>query len=452
MKNKSFSIILFVFFSLLNLHSNDLLNIPHEFLKIVENSSNNEINENNIINHLFYLESKIVDMNTIQKAYNILGEILKKAKKEIKNNYSPEEKLNKIYDILKNDFNFNYNESSSELFSKCILSKNTKCDTGSFLFITIADEMNLPVSCILLPNHMYISWNDVNGKFNFETTNSGIFEDDFYTKKYNITAANMIRCSGEELMGFFYHKIGSIKFESKEYDIALNYFNNAIRLNQKSPIFYYNRGMVKNKLKNYYNAIDDFNKAVELNDTDYNIYFGRGNAKYETKDLFGAIDDYNNVIELNDKFYEAYYNRGMVKSELEDYYGSIEDYKKIIGINNKDYKIFFILGNLYYKIKEYFKAIDYYTMSLNLNNKFPDGFYSRGLAKKELQNYYDAIEDLNISIGLNNKFANAYYERGFIHYNLNKIDEAIIDFKNAISIEPDLILNMPEEIQNKLKE
>ena len=108
MKSKNFSIILFIFLSLLNLHSNDLLNIPHEFLKLVKESSNNEISENNIINHLLYLESKIIDINTIQKAYNILGEILKKVKNEVKNNYSPEEKLNKIYNILKNDFNFNY--------------------------------------------------------------------------------------------------------------------------------------------------------------------------------------------------------------------------------------------------------------------------------------------------------------------------------------------------------
>src|SRR4030042_2012326 len=109
MKNKNFLIILFIFLSLLNLHSN----------------------------HLLYLESKIIDINTIQKAYSILGEILKKVKKEVKNNYSPEEKLNKIYNILKNDFNFNYNESGSDLFSKSIISKNTKCDTGSFIFITI---------------------------------------------------------------------------------------------------------------------------------------------------------------------------------------------------------------------------------------------------------------------------------------------------------------------------
>ncbi len=451
MKNKSFSIIIFIFFSLLNLHSNDLLNIPHEFLKLVKESSNNEISENNIINHLLFLESHVIDMNTIQKAYNILGEILKKVKNEVKNKYSPEEKLNKIYNILKYDFNFNYNESGSDLFSKSLISKNTKCDTGSLLFITIAYEINLPVKCILLPKHMYIIWDDDNNEFNFETTNSGIFDDEFYIKEYNITSSNILKCSNEELIGFSYHKIGNLKFESKEYDAALTYFDNAIRLNQRSSIFYYNRGMVRSKLKDYNNAIDDYNKAIELNNKDYNIYFGRGNAKYELKDFNGAIEDYNKVIEMNNKFLEAYYNRGMVKSDLEDYYGSIEDYKKITSINNKDYKIFFILGNLNYKIKEYLKAIDYYTTVIKLNNKFPEGYFRRGLVNKELQNYYDAIDDFNEAIQLNNKFANSYYERGYVYYYLNKIDEAIIDFKNAISIEPGLLLNLPEEIQKKLK-
>ncbi len=446
------SILISIFlFSLFNINANEILNIPNEFIIFAKESSNNEINETNIINHLLYLEMKLTDKNKTAKAYKILGEIIQKIKKEIKNNLTPKEKLINTFYILKNTFNFNYNESSTDLFINNIINKNTKCDTSAFIYLAISQEMNWPISCILLPNHMFIRWNEGTDIINFETTNSGFYQDEFYINEYNITNSNIIKCSEKELIGYFNYKIGNIKFEINEHKEALLYFNNAIELINNCSSFYYNRGIVKNKLKDYSNAIIDFNRAIELHKNNCNIYFGRGNAKYELKDIYGAIDDYDKALELNKNLYEALFNRGMIKNEIKDYYSAIEDFKKIININKNNFKFYNILGDLYYKIKDYYSAIDEYTKAIELNNKFFNGYYNRGIAKKELQNYHDAINDFTKTIDLNNNFAEAYLERGIAYYNLIKTEQAIDDFKKAISIKPDLISNIPLEIKNKLK-
>ena len=452
-KNKTILIILFyiLIHCFFNLNAAEIINIPDEFLTFAKEASNYEINEDNVINNLLYLELKITDKSIIKQTYNILGEILKRIKKDIKNNFTPKEKLIKIYDILKNDFKLNYNESSSDLFSKNLINKNIKCDTSSFIYLVISQELNWPIYCMLLPNHMFIRWSDNLNEFNFETTNSGIYKEEFYIKEYKISDSNIIRFSEKELIGYFYYKIGCVQYELNDYKDALINFNNAIELNKNCSNFYYNRGITKNKLKDYTSAIIDFDSAIELYNNDYNIYFGRGNAKYEINDLYGAIKDYDRVIELNNKFYEAFFNRGMIKSEIKDYSDAIDDFKKIIDINKNNFKIYFFLGNLYSEIKDYYSAIDNYTKALELNNKFLEGYYKRGIAKKEINYYYEAISDFDMAIGLDNTFADAYFEKGLLFYNLMKIEEAVNNFKKAVNINPDLMSIIPKEIKKKIK-
>jgi tetratricopeptide (TPR) repeat protein len=62
-----------------------------------------------------------------------------------------------------------------------------------------------------------------------------------------------------------------------------------------------NRGLAYAKLKQFEKAIQDYDQAIELNPKDFNAFNNRGPAYAKLKQFEKAIQDYNQAIELNPK-------------------------------------------------------------------------------------------------------------------------------------------------------
>jgi tetratricopeptide (TPR) repeat protein len=91
---------------------------------------------------------------------------------------------------------------------------------------------------------------------------------------------------------------------------AVEYLDEAIKLNPDLAEAYNNRGNAYSDLKEYQLAIEDYDEAIRLKSDYAHAYYNRGLAYTETGDHQRAIEDYEETLRLKPEETNAYYNRG----------------------------------------------------------------------------------------------------------------------------------------------
>ena len=187
----------------------------------------------------------------------------------------------------------------------------------------------------------------------------------------------------------------------REFDIAIQDHNEALRLAPNVPAWWNNRGTCWYAMKMYDRAIKDFDEALRLNPTSVKAYNNRGNAWYFKKDYDNAIRNYDVAIQLNPKFVKPFNSR----------------------------------GNAWYFKRDYDKAIVNYDEALRLDPKYVNAFNSRGNAWFHKKDFDKAIKDYDEAIRLNPKYARAYANRGNAWYAKKDYVNAVLNFEEALRVQ-----------------
>jgi tetratricopeptide (TPR) repeat protein len=255
-------------------------------------------------------------------------------------------------------------------------------------------------------------------------------------------------------MNLLYLKQGDDCFEKKQYNAAINHYNQALKLNSKDADTYYKRGLARYHLGNYEEAIADYIQVIQINPYYGKVYTKLGLARYQLGDYEGAIADYTQAIRINSNDAVAYKNRADIRYHIGDYQGAIEDYNQAIKINpnssnfgdsNRAIELFSQSieinpndvvgyknrGNSRLDLGDHKGAIEDYTQVLKMNPNDADAYYSRGHARYDLGDYQGAIEDYTQVLKMNPNDADAYYNRGHARYNLGDKQRVIDDFQKA---------------------
>ncbi len=130
-------------------------------------------------------------------------------------------------------------------------------------------------------------------------------------------------------------KSGGYKDRTRE--IALNYFKEAVKLDQKFTDAYGQAAEELSELKRSSEAIPYYDKVIELDPAHAGAYNDRGLAKTSINDHYGAIEDFSQSIDLKktkaDSFLDSSYeNRASVYIKVANYDSAIEDYSRAIGL------------------------------------------------------------------------------------------------------------------------
>lgn len=81
--------------------------------------------------------------------------------------------------------------SYHSVFSLCLKYRLFDCDINSFLYITVAERLGLPIQAILMPSHMAIVWQDAENTIYWETTEGKVTSKEYYRERYGLYAADM---------------------------------------------------------------------------------------------------------------------------------------------------------------------------------------------------------------------------------------------------------------------
>jgi len=238
----------------------------------------------------------------------------------------------------------------------------------------------------------------------------------------------------ENLTAYEWFAKGYKAYDLEEYDIAIEYYTNAIKIDIEFAEAYNNRGNAYDDKGLYDEAINDYTKAIKLNPKYAVAYYNRG-IVYGEKGLYDeAIEDYNKAIELNPEYAEAYYNRGLAYYNKELYDEAIEDYNKAIELNPEYADAYYNRGNAYNKKGDYNSAISDFNKAIQINPQDAPAYYNRGNAYNKKGDYNSAIFDYTKAIEIDPQYAKAYYNRGVAYEKLGNCTKANADYKKACEL------------------
>jgi tetratricopeptide (TPR) repeat protein len=223
----------------------------------------------------------------------------------------------------------------------------------------------------------------------------------------------------------WFHQADALWAEGKFTDPkkAIEYLNNAIRLQSDYAEAYVNRGIAYNGLVQYQHAIEDFNDAILLKPDLVEAYVNRGIAYDELGQQHRAIQDYNKAIRLQPDYVSAYGNRGNAYKKLGQKKRAIEDYNEVIRLQPDDAMAYNNRGNAYDDPDQYQRAIADYNEAIRLKPDYADAYNNRGITYKRSGQYQRAVDDYSEAIRLQPDDAKAYKNRGiaFLSQGNNKL-------------------------------
>ena len=115
------------------------------------------------------------------------------------------------------------------------------------------------------------------------------------------------------------HHLGTIreKIGGEKLDLALENFDEVIRIDSSYAPSYNGRGLVWDRFFKFDEAIKDFTKAIEIDRKNPVYLHNRGCCYRNMGDLENSIHDFDEAIKLDDKNPIIYSNRGLVNRKLE---------------------------------------------------------------------------------------------------------------------------------------
>ncbi len=128
-------------------------------------------------------------------------------------------------------------------------------------------------------------------------------------------------------------ELGSIYSKQKN-DLAITYYNNAIKLDTSAINAYYNLGLYYQNNDYLNEAISTYNVIIEIDSMFPNSYYNIGYIYLEllkVPDM--AVYNFTKAIEANPYYKEAYFNRALCFEEVGNVMQAHKDYKKALTID-----------------------------------------------------------------------------------------------------------------------
>jgi len=107
-----------------------------------------------------------------------------------------------------------------------------------------------------------------------------------------------------------YVKRGKLRQSSDLINLALNDYNEAIKLNSSNEKVYFRRAEIWNIKKQSSKAIEDLNKSIIINPKYLKAYLLLGDISFKTKDYKNAVENYDHALNLDNKIVYVYARRG----------------------------------------------------------------------------------------------------------------------------------------------
>jgi len=219
-------------------------------------------------------------------------------------------------------------------------------------------------------------------------------------------------------------------------DLAIDDYNEAIRLARNDPVAWKNRGNVYYKMEDYDRAIKDYTKAITLFPSLMKAYLGRGKAWGCVGKYHRAIADLDKAVELDPACGDAYAARGLTFEKMGDYARALSDYDKAVELLADEPDAYSRRAMTFSKMGRYAEALSDLNAAVRLAPNEASSYHNRAIVYQKLGRPGEAMRDLDAAIRLDPAYAKAYNSRGVIYGRMGAPGRAVQDFRKAIEHDP----------------
>ncbi len=189
--------------------------------------------------------------------------------------------------------------------------------------------------------------------------------------------------------------------------------------------------------EDYILAIQYFNQIIRVKPYLADPYYFRAVGKYHLEDFRGAESDCNQAINHNPYNVDAYNLRGILHQKMESPQRAIDDFSRGLEIDPRNINLTINLGIAYIQTENFEKAIDVYTRALDISPNLISAYLNRGLARLSVKDTAQAMTDFSKAIEINPFIPDGFVNRAMVHYHQSAFDLALADMEKAIELRPD---------------
>lgn len=184
--------------------------------------------------------------------------------------------------------------------------------------------------------------------------------------------------------------------EQKKYDLAIQHYSEAIKINIADQEAYTNRGNVYFELNNYEQALADYKKAISIKPNytaaidNIGAIFGL-TARYDS-----ALSYFNKALQVNPDYAPSYKNRALVNVELNRNEDAIKDFQKFLEFENNNPDVMNMIGICFRNLGKYNDALVIINEAIKIKPD-PRFHLNRAYCYRSLNNIEMARKDLLIA-------------------------------------------------------
>ena len=217
-------------------------------------------------------------------------------------------------------------------------------------------------------------------------------------------------------------------------DLALRDLNHALTLEPLSQA-YNNRAGIFFKKRDYDHAIQDYDESIKLNPENINAYIYRGHCNEHKLNHEQAIRDYKRALAINPENAEPYVHIGVLHASLGNHEKAIQYFDKALSLDSGSPYTYLNRGYSYSKIGATDSALSDFQESLRLDPAYTYAYSARALILNQKGDSDGAIQDFDKALTFDPNYVMGYIFRSALHLENGNLDSAIQDCDKALALE-----------------
>ena len=189
-----------------------------------------------------------------------------------------------------------------------------------------------------------------------------------------------------------YENRGSLYKDEKKYELAIQSYNEAIKINVADHEAYMLRGNVYFELNKFDLAFSDYKKSLSINPNYATAMDNLGALFGLRRQYDSAIIYFNKALAISPNYTPSYKNRALVYLELNRNEESARDFKKYLEFNPNDPDIMNMIGVCYRNLGKYNDALAIINQSIKIKPD-PHFYLNRAYCYRDLKDIESARKD-----------------------------------------------------------
>jgi tetratricopeptide (TPR) repeat protein len=228
---------------------------------------------------------------------------------------------------------------------------------------------------------------------------------------------------------------GNAELEDQHEEMALQYFNEALKIDSCFADAHNNLGTLHYRQKEYDKAIHYYTQAIACKPDFQLAYFNRANTFYEFKKPEPALSDIKEVLKVTPDTVPAIFLLGLIYTQLQQYQEAENAFKKILTINSANTEALTNLGTVLYYREDYAEAKRYLNRVIGLKPE-GDAYNTLSLTALAENDFASALSHVDRALSLQS--SNAFYKnnKGYIFLRMNEPDKALPYIDESIVLDP----------------